>query len=63
MIYSKHLKPLVTEEEKQQQRCFWKYDLNPITGTVTSKNIQPVTLVDATAQITESKKPAFRLAI
>ena len=63
MIYPEHLKPKTSEEEKHKQRRFWDYNLNPITGAVTSKNIQAIYLVDITAKIAESKKPAFRLAI
>ena len=61
-IYAEHEKPKTSKLKKRQQHKFWKYNLSPITGCVTSKNMQQQT-IDLTAEVIEIKKPAFRLAI
>ncbi|MFD1292667.1 hypothetical protein ACFQ5N_02355 [Lutibacter holmesii] len=62
MIYSEDQKPPTSELKKLQLRKFWFYNINPITGFRDSKQ-HPQPAYDGTAEVIETKKPAFRLAI
>ena len=62
MIYSKEQKPKMKPFRRSRLNRFWESNLNPITGHPTPYE-GPGKVIDATAEVSPVKKPAFRLAI
>lgn len=62
MIYPEEKKPYKTAKQKQRQREFWKYDINPISGYTENRFLR-ATVVDSAVEVSPMHKPAFRLAI